>query len=97
MFTKRVLKRITCGIYEAIGSIQLQFSDGVQTQQFGTNTGQQLNCSLEVPEGEIVTTVKIRHRSTTASIQNITFITDQGSEIEFSGKLNDGKWTECKL
>ena len=68
MFSNRVLKSITCGIFEAIGSIKLKFLDGAETEQFGTNTGQQLNCSLEVPEGEIVTSVKIRHRSTTASI-----------------------------
>jgi len=41
--------------------------------------------------------VKIRHKSSTASIQNLTFITDQGSEIEFNGKLSDGKWTQCLL
>jgi hypothetical protein len=39
----------------------------------------------------------MRHKSSTASIQNITFDTDKGTEIEFNGKLSDGKWTECKL
>ena len=68
MFSNRVIKRITCGIYEAIGSIKFQFSDGVETAQFGTNTTNMLNCSLEVPEGEQITGIRIRHRATTASI-----------------------------
>lgn len=37
-YNGRRLQRITCGIYEAIGSIKLHFNDGVETQIFGSNT-----------------------------------------------------------
>ena len=37
--SKRLLHRFTCGIYDAIGSIQLHFKDGVDTGAFGSNTG----------------------------------------------------------
>jgi hypothetical protein len=67
-FNRRVLRRITCGIYEAIGSIKLHFEDGVETLQFGTNTKQEIDCSLEVPKGEHIVGIKIRHKSSTASI-----------------------------
>ena len=37
--SKRLLHRITCGIYDSIGSIQLHFKDGVDTGGFGSYTG----------------------------------------------------------
>ena len=36
--SKRFLHRITCGIFDAIGSIQLHFKDGAETEQFGQDT-----------------------------------------------------------
>ena len=95
--SNRLLHRITCGIYEAIGSIQLHFKDGHESQTFGSTTGQQLRCSLEVPEDETITGIRMRHSSKRPSIQNITFDTDQGTEIEFNGKMSDGDWTEFQL
>ena len=32
----KILQTITCGIYEAISTIKLGFSDGTETPQFGT-------------------------------------------------------------
>ena len=95
--SKRLLHRITCGIYKAIGSIQLHFKDGVDTGTFGNTTGQQLRCSLEVPEDETITGIRIRHSSQNPSIQNITFDTDLGTEIEFNGKMSNGEWSEFTL
>ena len=92
-----VLQGVTCGIYDAVGSIKLHFGNGEETPQFGTETGQQLKCSLEVPHGENVTRIKVRHKASPASIQNITFETDTGTEIEFNGKLSDGTWSEIAL
>ena len=95
--SKRLLHRITCGIYEAISSIQLHFKDGVDTGSFGSTTGQQLRCSLEVPEDEIITGIRVRHSAVHPSIQNITFDTDQGTEIEFNGKMNNGTWSKFTM
>ena len=49
------------------------------------------------PNGENITRIKVRHKSSPASIQNITFETGAGTEIEFNGKLTDGTWTEIAL
>ena len=57
-------------------------------------TGQQLKCCLEVPDDEVITGVRIRHSNQRAAIQNITFDTDLGTEIEFNAKMRDGVWTE---
>ena len=38
--TDHVLQAITCGIYEAVGSITLHFGNGKETPQFGTESGQ---------------------------------------------------------
>lgn len=94
----RFLHRITCGIFDAIGSIQLHFKDGAETVQFGRDTkGQHLKCSLEVPDDELINGVRIRHNASKAAIQNITFDTEQGTEIEFNGKMSDGEWTNFIL
>ena len=95
--SNRLIQRITCGIYDAIGSLQLHFKDGVDTGTFGTTSGQQLKCSLEVPEDEVITGVRIRHSNSSAAIQNITFDTDLGTEIEFNAKMSDGEWTEQRI
>ena len=71
--------------------------DGVDTGAFGSSTGQQLKCSLEVPDDEIITGIRIRHSKSYAAIQNITFDTDLGTEIEFNGKKNDGQTQEFLL
>ena len=75
----------------------LHFGNGKETPQFGTESGQQLKCSLEVPQGENINRIKVRHKASPASIQNITFETDKGTEIEFNGKLSDGVWSEIAL
>ncbi len=41
--------------------------------------------------------IKVRHSQQTATIQNITFETDCGSEIEFKGQLYDGKFLHINL
>ena len=64
----KILQTITCGIFEAIGTIKLGFSDGSETPQFGTESGQQLKCSLEMPVGEKITMIRVRHTSEPASI-----------------------------
>ena len=58
-WSHRRLFRITCGIYDSIGSIELLFKDkSIQTgevlsKEFGKmDHGQQLKCSLEVPSEE---------------------------------------------
>jgi len=74
--SQRLLLRITCGIYETIGSIQMHFKDGAETEIFGCDSkGNQLKCSLEVPDEEVINGVRIRHNSSRAAIQNITFDT----------------------
>ena len=88
---------ITCGIFDAIGSIMIDFSDKSTTPMFGTEQGHQMKCKLEVPNQEKIVSIRIRHKVKTASIQNITFITDLGSEIEFNGQLEDGEWEQFDL
>lgn len=39
----------------------------------------------------------MRHKASTASIQNVTFDTDKGTEVEFNGKLSDGKTSKFKI
>ena len=63
-----VLQVVTCGIYDAVGSIMLHFANGKETPQFGTETGQQLKCSLEVPHEETINRIKVRHKVSPASI-----------------------------
>ena len=88
---------ITCGIFEAIGSIMIDFTDGSASPYFGTESNVQMNCKLEVPNNERVVGARIRHKKLTASIQNITFLTNKGSEIEFNGSLDDGEWEQFDL
>ena len=45
----------------------------------------------------MINKIRVRHTTEPASIQNITFETDQGTEIEFNGKQEDGKWSEIDL
>ena len=92
-----VLHKITCGVHDAISSIKFEFSDGVISPTFGKNRDQQLNCCLEVPEDETITSIHVRHKSATASIQNLTFKTQEGTEIEFNAKLADGAHSTFKL
>ena len=40
MLADHVLQVITCGIYDAVGSIMLHFGNGKETPQFGTESGQ---------------------------------------------------------
>ena len=89
-----MIQKITCGIYDAIGSLPLDFKDGTDTGTFGSTSGQQLKCCLEVPDDEVITGIRVRHSNQRAAIQNITFDTDLGTEIEFNAKMSDGVWTE---
>ena len=94
----RMLQKITCGIYEAISSIQLHFSDGTDSGMIGTSSKrQQLICALDVPLDEVITGVRMRHSPSKAAIQNITFDTDEGTEIEFNAKMSDGTWAQQSL
>ena len=95
--SKRVLMRVTCGIYEAISSIQLSFADGIESPTFGCSIGDQLKCPLEIPDDEVITCIRVQHSEENAQIQNITFETDEGTEIEFNGKKSDGRWSEFEL
>ena len=63
-----VLQVVTCGIFDAVGSIMLHFGNGKETPQFGTGSGQQLKCSLEVPHGENINRIRVRHKASPASI-----------------------------
>ena len=84
--SKRVLTSITCSMFHTIGSIQLNFADGVKSPTFGFSTGNQLECTLEIPQDEVISLIRVQHSEENASIQNITFETDEGSELEFNGK-----------
>lgn len=50
-----------------------------------------------MPENEQVTQIRIKHSQKTANIQNITFITENGGEVEFKASLEDGKVTNINL
>jgi hypothetical protein len=52
---------------------------------------------LEVPDAEHISSVFIRHKASSASIQNLTFKTQEGTEIEFNSKLLDGNKSNFKL
>uniref|UniRef100_A0A7S3HZE1 Jacalin-type lectin domain-containing protein n=1 Tax=Favella ehrenbergii TaxID=182087 RepID=A0A7S3HZE1_9SPIT len=68
------------------------------TEEFGKmSTGQQLKCSLEVPVDEKITGIRVRHNPNACQIQNITFDTNEGTEIEFNGKQNTGSWRQFSL
>ena len=56
-----------------------------------------MKCSLEVPQGEKIIRIKARHTQEPPSIQNITFETDYGTEVEFNGKQENGEWSEIDL
>ena len=59
-----------------------------------TETYQPLKCSLDVPEDEIISGIRIYHSPREPYIQNITFETNGGSELEFKGskKNRSGSW-----
>lgn len=76
---------------DAIGSIALVFQNNVSTTKMGKKSAKELNCSLEVPAQEIVQEVRMRHNVNLNQIQNLTLITDLGTEIEFNGKNSDGQ------
>ena len=43
----------------------------------------------------MITAVRVRHSADSkGAIQNITFDTDLGTEIEFNAKMRDGQWSE---
>ena len=50
-----------------------------------------------MPDDEVINGIRIRHNSSRAAIQNITFDTEQGTEIEFNGKMNDGTWSHYTM
>lgn len=50
-----------------------------------------------MPDNEDIVAVQMRHKASSASIQNLTFKTDQGTEIEFNAKLADGNTSKFKL
>ena len=56
-----------------------------------------MKCSLEVPQGENIIRIKVRHTQEPPSIQNITFETDQGTEVEFNGKQENGELSVVDL
>ena len=91
------IHKITCGVHDAISSIKFEFTDGTVSPVFGKNREQQLNCCLEVPDDEAISSIHVRHKAGTASIQNLTFKTVEGTEIEFNAKLSDGGHTTFKL
>ena len=91
-------------MFDSIGSIELRFKDPmskpgeVMSCIFGTmEQGAQLKCSLEVPAEEEITGIRIRHNPTACQIQNITFDTDDATEIEFNGKQCNGSWKQFIL
>ena len=81
----------------------MHFSDeaaegGISTEELGAmSKDQQLKCSLEVPANEKITGIRIRHHASNSQIQNITFDTDEGTEIEFNGKQGNGVWQQFAL
>ncbi len=48
-YEHRNLKSITCSMFDAISSIQLHFSDNVESPKFGNTTSRMLQCNLVVP------------------------------------------------
>jgi len=50
-----------------------------------------------VPDHEDINALHLRHKASSASVQNLTFKTEEGTEIEFNAKLGDGNTSKFRL